>query len=259
MRQIPTRLTPAHFLVLLVAIVGGMAAIAGCGAKAQPVSEQSKKFVPVDESQTAGTMDIGAGQSVDPRGAVRTTSGQAEFTAANAPGEGNQSASGGKTSAGIKGQAGATPEVQQLVDQWNKLAEQQPKGKTQQEQLEDFVRTQTQRLTIGKKILSLNPSGQIKQQIVGGMYQLYMMFERAGVPTARQQMNDFAKTLAADRDPEVARMGRHMMFDTNVSRIANSPNPDGKLIVAEVQKLLTPRKARSMSKRSSWPARPLKS
>ena len=131
-----------------------------------------------------------------------------------------------------------SPQVQELMNQWTKLNEQQPRGNTQQEQLEDFVRTQQQRLTIGKKILSLNPNGQLKQQIVSGMYQVYMMFERAGVPTARQQLGEFAKSLSADKDPEVARMGRHMLFDTNVSRIANSPNADGKAIIAEVQKLL---------------------
>jgi thiol-disulfide isomerase/thioredoxin len=247
MRQFFTRLTPAPFSLLLLLSGVAAAAIAGCGAKAQPVADQAKKFVPVDESQAATTTEVGAAQSADGRSAVRPASGQSEFTAANAAGEAQQFGSGGNAASATgkgnkgeaaKGQVAATPEVQQLVDQWNKLAEQQPKGKTQQEQLEDFVRTQQQRLTIGKKILSLNPDGHIKQQIVGGMYQLYMMFERAGVPTARQQINEFAKMLSADRDPEVSRMGRHMTFDTNVSRIASSPNPEGKAIVSEVQKLL---------------------
>ena len=53
--------------------------------------------------------------------------GKAPATAAKGAGKDNATS---KTS----------PQVQELVDQWNKLAEQQPKGKTQQEQLEDFVR-----------------------------------------------------------------------------------------------------------------------
>src|SRR5437868_6519812 len=109
MRQIFTRLTPARLLVLLVVLGSGAATLAGCGAKAQPVGEQAKKFVPVDESQASGTTEVAAGQPMDSRGAVRTASGQAEFAAANAQGESGQSASGGTVAAAGKGQAGATP------------------------------------------------------------------------------------------------------------------------------------------------------
>src|SRR5947209_7955353 len=102
MRQIFTRLTPARLLVLLVVLGSGAATLAGCGAKAQPVGEQAKKFVPVDESQASGTTEVAAGQPIDSRG-VRTASGQAEFAAANAQGESGQSASGGKVAAAGKG------------------------------------------------------------------------------------------------------------------------------------------------------------
>ena len=242
------RLSAKTWMLLILSIVLATGA-AGCGSKDSAATAQAKKFRPADaagdassdtgpatgaaaanEFGSATPLEVRQGGTGSATGAPPRTDGNARSTPS---GKGGDAAVASASAAGS-----VSPQLQQLLDQFNRLGEQQPKGSNQQEQLEDFVRNQQQRLAVGKKILAMNPDAEVKKQLVPQMYQVFTVFGRVGVPNARQQMTDFAKSLMADRDATIARMGRHMMFDMNVSRLANEAAGDGKGIVAEVQTLL---------------------
>src|SRR5581483_3377255 len=125
-----------------------------------------------------------------------------------------------------------------VLQKMDRLAEQQPQGKTEREQIEELGKIHGQRLNLAKQALKLNPQPELKRQIVIAMYEMYQTFAQYRVPSAMSQLVEFGKTMSADPDPEVARIGRHATFSANLSRIASQPLESGKDIVAEAKTLI---------------------
>lgn len=240
----------------------GGALLIGCGDKGpQPITSQTSKFRPADEAAPVGPVDAPSGATLDPGRLARSAEGQA--TGAGDPSR--RTAGSGSGEAGLKvpqdsldAQAGAAAEersprttaspkgpsgeVDKLLAEMDRLAQQPPRGANEQEQIEDFVRTQQQRLALGQKALALSQDRETKRRVVRAMYEVHAIFGRLGVPNARAQLMEFAKNLASDPDPEIARLGRHVQFDANVSRLAGQPLADGRDVLAEVDKLLAAEK-----------------
>ena len=210
LRQIDRSWFAAWFLAF-VSLVGA----AGCSGKSEPATAETKRFRPVDEAASGGTAT---------EGTVATTADKATGSVGGAATTGDPE--------------GGANELQSTLEQLDRLAQQPPKGKSQQEQLEDLLRIHTQRLALANKALALNPASEVKQRIVMAMYEIHQVFAQLGTPNAMKQLTDFAKKMAADSDQEVARIGRHAMFTGNLTRIASQPLESGKEIVAEAQKLL---------------------
>jgi thiol-disulfide isomerase/thioredoxin len=112
----------------------------------------------------------------------------------------------------------------------------------QSTRIDEILRLQQTRLATAKKALTLNPDERTKQRLIMAIYEIYSGLVRAGVPSARAQLTEFAKTLVRDKDPEVARFGRHLMFDANLTRLLNEPTTDAKAMQAEVDSLLAAEK-----------------
>jgi thiol-disulfide isomerase/thioredoxin len=124
----------------------------------------------------------------------------------------------------------------------NRLGSQQPKGTSQQEQVQEFISLQTQRLQLARKAMGLNPPVEVKRQLVMAMYEILQRFIDFRVPSAMQQQLEFARAMAADPDAEVARIGRHAQFSANLARIVGQQDTvngiNGGEIVTEAKKLL---------------------
>jgi thiol-disulfide isomerase/thioredoxin len=236
---------------LLLALAAALAALSGCGSESKPVTAETSKFRPAGESQPAGSEPAPGSPAavVDPPASGRTAAAAPSATDSNkspyASSAANSSANtpSPKTSATTtspKASISTTPgnDLEQLVAHMDQLAQQPPKGSNQQEQLQDFIRTQQQRLATAKKALGLSPDKPTKQRIIQAMYEVYRLQNRLGMPGAKAELAEFAKSLSTDADPEFSRMGRYVLFDTNVSRIAAQPLTDGQEILAEVTTLL---------------------
>jgi len=220
------------FLFLLAGLVA--LASAGCSQESKPVTAETTKFRPADDAAPVGGGDAagatpfpspsgnaGAGADAAPAGDLGTPASIANKAPAG-------DVSGNAKSAASAKAPAAGGDMQQLLLQMDRLS-QQPKGKTQQEQLEDFVRNQQQRLAIGAKVLGMNPEKQVKQRVVQAMYEVHRFFvDQLRAPGAREQLAAFSKSLVTDADPDLQRMGRHTQFEANVSRIANEQAGDGK-------------------------------
>jgi thiol-disulfide isomerase/thioredoxin len=70
------------------------------------------------------------------------------------------------------------------------------------------------------------------------MYEIHQFFIQVRLPTAIAQLSEFGKTMAADSDVEIARIGRHASFSAALARIMSQPIDNGKEIAAEAKKLL---------------------
>lgn len=232
-----------------------MSFFSGCGSSAKPEVAETKKFRPVDatdertppvatESPAAPTS---MQQAMAPRrdvneqqaAAVDTNRSPVRNEPATPPPAGtgaNEAAPPGPKALTI------SPELQAVLGKMDRLGQQQPKGNNQQEQITDFVQIQTQRLALAKQALAMKPPIELKRQVVMAMYEILQRFIEVGVPSAMAQQNDFAKTMAADPDPVVARLGRHAQFSAALTRIVAQPatgnGANGKEIVAEAKKLL---------------------
>lgn len=228
----------------------------GCGSSEKPEVAETKKFRPADESDertptAAATKNSPEGPASIQQGSGESIGNNQPQVAANANGSpvrnepatpppaatgGNEAAPPGPKAITI------SPELQTVLGQMDRLGQQQPKGTNQQEQITDFVQIQTQRLTLAKKALAMKPPIEVKRQVVMAMYEILQRFIEVGVPSAMAQQNDFAKTMAADPDAVVARLGRHAQFSAALTRIVSQPatgdGANGKEIVTEAKKLL---------------------
>src|SRR5437764_8439020 len=100
MRHFTLRLISTCSLLLLALLGLTAAGLAGCGAKAQPVADQSRKFLPADESQASATTEVAAAAQSEAQAPARRAPGQPEFAGANAAGTAAEAASNRNTSPG---------------------------------------------------------------------------------------------------------------------------------------------------------------
>jgi thiol-disulfide isomerase/thioredoxin len=129
-------------------------------------------------------------------------------------------------------------DVATLVAFIDQLASQDPQGATNQEKAANFVKIQVARLDAVKKVLALNPDVATRKSVVGAGLEILNIFAQARVPGAMAQRLAFAKLLVNDKEPDIARVGRYMIFEANLAQILSEPLSDGKEIVTQVKELL---------------------
>jgi hypothetical protein len=201
--------------------------LAGCTSEAAPVTAASSEFKPAGEGKGKGSAESGGAadvhHEVDP--VTGEVGGAAEFK----PGSGT-------------GAAPAGGDVATLVAFIDKLAKQQPQGATQEEQIQNFIAMQNARLDAAKKVLTLKPDQKTKERVVAAAMEILTIFNQARVPGAAAQRLAFAKVLVKETDPDMARIGRFLIFESNLSQLAREPLDDGKEVIAQVEELLAAEK-----------------
>jgi thiol-disulfide isomerase/thioredoxin len=223
-------------LLLVVCLIS---LFSGCGSSNQAPTAETKKFRPADESGAAPAGNDSQSFSISP------TAGQ--FTSTADPSQSSPAArsSGEAAPPGPQG-VQVSADLKTVLEQMERLRSQQPKGTTPQAQMEEFIQIQNQRLSLAKKALAMNPPIEVKRMIVMNMYEVLQRFTEFHVTGAMAQILDFAKTMSADKDPEIARLGRHANFSANLTRlVGDQTNVNGintKEIVAEAKKLLAAEK-----------------
>lgn len=218
------------------------AALAGCESDAKPITAETSKFRPAgaEDSPTTGIGDeppiasTGAADLDLRRSSPASEPSSAQGSTARAPSSApSRAPAAGEGEITVPGQ-----NILELTAYIDRLAQLEPKGATREEQLADLVRIQQARLEACKRILDLKPKGATKENAVQAMFEIYTVFGQLGVPGAREEMQKFATTLTADPDPEMAKLGRYILFNAAVARAAGNPNGDGKEISAQVRDLL---------------------
>jgi thiol-disulfide isomerase/thioredoxin len=220
-----------NLIVWLLLLMGGAALLVGCGAKSEPAVAETKKFRPADAADPPVTSEFQSRQGT-------LSSAANDIRRVDAPGGVAPKGPSGDPPGPSAKSSQVGGELQATLEQLDRLAMQQPKGNSQQEQLEDLVRIHNQRLSLAKKALQLKPPAEVRQRIVMAMYEIYQAFVQLRLPGTQNQLAEFAKSMMADSDPEVARIGRHAQFGAALARITSQPLENGKEVAAEAKRLL---------------------
>jgi thiol-disulfide isomerase/thioredoxin len=218
-------------------LIASIAVVAGCGTKNQPAAAETPKFRPADDSELAGDTAAAGAPVGDFAGANAGNPLRGQNTA-TPPGPAANGQAAANRATGTSSSAAAGNDLMSLLQQLDNMAQQQPRGNTQQAQLEDFIRIHTQRLALAKKALTLNPEPEMRRRIITAMYEIHQQFVANRVQNSMPQLIEFAKGLTADADPEVARIGRQALFSASLARIMAQPLESGKEITEEAKKLL---------------------
>ncbi len=88
----------------------------------------------------------------------------------------------------------------------------QPQGRTQQEQLEDYLRIQFARIKAAEKLWDLATSKESRISAVQTKMDALRVMARYEVPNADKQLNTYCRSLQENEDPDVAHHGRLMLF-----------------------------------------------
>jgi len=205
---------------------------AGCANDTTPQAGADKKYRPADETPAPVLPDGGA---------PSTAAGKSADPLAAAPAGGNELALSGPSPslpADNPYQLPSTNDARAMLAFIDKLAQQEPKGTTRDELLTDFQHLQYARLAAMDRVLSSNPPEQLKIQLVQSKLAVFRELERVQSPGATARLKEFTTALQQDKDPQLARFGRFMQFDKNVSALASAGLTDGKEVMAEVKTLL---------------------
>ena len=212
-------------------LLGSIAVLSGCNSETGPVTAASSEFRPAGDGGGAApeasdfTDTVGPASDVESQSRSITATNSADPEAGSPP---SATAPNG--------------DVATLVAFIDKLAKQKPQGATEEEQVRDFINMQNARLDAAKKVLTLNPDQKTKERVLGAAMEILTIYNRFGVPGAAAQRLSLAKILVKESDPEMARLGRFLIFDSNIAQIARQPISDGKEITAQVEELLAAEK-----------------
>ena len=236
--------------------------LVGCGGETGPVTAEKSKYKAADAADVAAApagdstdsdASLTPAEAADPNETMINPPLQAEGSspaAPAAPGAADDSAaSSDQPRPGAKGAknpttSAATLEVPasenpKLLWQFmEELKERTPRGNTQQEQIEDFMRIQNARMAAGEKILASSTDEQMKLDVLQAMQQIFLVYMDAGVPGAAQRLKAFADNMAQRKDPTLSQYGKLLQFQLRLSQMMGQPTTTGADIEEEVQALL---------------------
>ncbi len=218
----------------LTAIGGGLLLaiytllLAGCGAEAAPVTAQNSQFRPQgDAASSTGAPAIGS-----------PATGSPASRAPSADGPATESSATESTAAAAPPPAAPTGSIEELKKQIIQLAQQQPKGKNEQEQITDFLRTNDRQIGAVNAILDAEPTDQDKAWAVNAAIQVFAQQEKLGLPGARGKMDAFIKSLVQRSDPALARQGRFLTYRLATIDQLNQKPDDGAEVLASAKAFL---------------------
>ena len=219
--------------------------LAGCGGDAAPVTAQNSQFRPKGNADSGTTGDTGiAGESGSPLPAdssfasPQATDPQSGAPQTTAPAAAKAPPGSAPTGPAPTGPAPTGGTAEELKEYIVKLARQQPRGNTEQEQVTDLIRTVDQQVAAVNKILDGKPSEQDKAWAINAAMQILARLEQSGIPGAREKINAFAQSLVKRTDPELARQGRFLVYSLSTVDILNQRPDDGSQILASAKAFL---------------------
>ena len=124
----------------------------------------------------------------------------------------------------------------------DRLGGQPPQGETEQELIASFARIQDARLAAAQKILAQKPDQQTKEAVIKVAFEIFRNLGQLGVPGTRDKISEFATGLSQNPDKELARLGRFVLFNSQVQELAAKSSDDGAPIVEHVKKFLAAEK-----------------
>jgi len=190
--------------------------LAGCGADAAPVTAQNSQFRPAGEGDADTAAPVANPAQTAKSAEPVERSGSSTPQPAPAP----------------------TGSIAELKAHIITLFQRQPRGKDQQEQVADILRTVDEQIAAVNKILDSEPSEEDKAWSVNVGMQIFARLQQSRIPGSRDMINDFAEGLIKRPDPELARQGRFLIYSLATVDLLNQRPDDGSEVLANVKKFL---------------------
>ena len=118
------------------------------------------------------------------------------------------------------------------------LQRQQPKGQTQQELLDDFRAMHSARIQAADKLLKESQEKQYRVAATQAKLDAMRALARLGDRQAEKELNGYSRTVSQDPDPEIANLGRLMLFGMSLETLGSGEMTDVQPLLAELKKLV---------------------
>ncbi|WP_254509918.1 TlpA family protein disulfide reductase [Anatilimnocola floriformis] len=238
------------WLVLGMMLAGGLT---GCGGDGQPVTAEKSKFRPAEETVGLPPTDVprglptgnsGENQPADQKLIIEKSAGTtppavAENGGKQPPATPNEKGTPETPAAPAGGkEVTVSQEVKQMVVMIQEMVETPPPGNNENEQLTNLAKRQAMIVELSQRILAANAHPQVNDFALGSAAQALRMLGELGDPSAPMRMATFAKAVAASPNADIARKGRLMLFNGNVSAQLAAKKVDAPAILKELEKLL---------------------
>ena len=233
-------------LLTALALVAAAAITAGCGQKEEgPVTAASGKFeVADDSSSTPATSPATSPSEVNPAAPAGTGTAETASSDPAMPGTPVGDVPTPPITPPIDGAMGGAkgypvPEGKEaLLGFLKQLQRQQPKGQTQQELLDDFRAMHSARIQAADKLLKQSQEKQDRVAATQAKLDAMRALARLGDRQAEKELNGYSRTVSQDPDPEIANLGRLMLFGMSLETLGSGEMTDVQPLVAELKKLI---------------------
>lgn len=255
------RVACSRSVLTVLAVAVTALSVAGCGGKEEgPVTAASSKFQVADDdtstspaassaspkvAQPAAEFSVGGAAPATPATPSSPTSPATnepttpETTAVPAaevptpPTMPPLAAPGGDT----KGYQ--VPESKEaLLAFLQQLQRKEPKGQSQQELLDDYRSLHSARIQAADKLLAMSQEKRDRLAATQTKLDAMRALGRLGDRQAVKQLNGYCRTVMKDQDPEIANLGRLMLFGLSLDALASGEITDVKPLLADLKKLI---------------------
>ncbi len=247
----------AHAKTLLQGLALAVVAltVAGCGGKEEgPVTAASTNFQVADETSSPPT--VPSASTPDAGSAAEVAAGRAapEMPGTPSPAASEPSATTSTKAATEVPSPPTTPPIdaspgganaypvpegkEALLAFLEKLQRQVPKGQTQQQLLDDYRSLHSARIEAANKLLTASQEKQVRLMATQAKLDAMRALTRLGDRQAEKELNGYSRTVMKDADPEIANLGRLILFGLSLDTLANGEMTDVQPLLVELKKLV---------------------
>ncbi len=233
----------SRLAILAVAVL--VWSVSGCGkSDSESISSKGSKYQVAEESSGTNTETKSSTPSVDP-----STSGTFTGPGTTPANPGGSTPPPSQSVADLESFAvpNESPEkLLEFIDSIYRSLSETPRPQSPEEERTILVKVQRLLVTIEEaadKGIAQNPQGKVRKRLVehklGSLSQQAQLASQLGGSAAEisQRINAFGKTLAADKDPDLARQGKVMLVSMAVGKFVNSDEVPFEKIMAQFDEL----------------------
>ena len=216
-------------LLAALMLVAAAAITAGCGKEEKgPVTAASGRFQVDDGAPAAGDQEASRPPSdlAAPPRAVGDVPSPPKTPSIDA----------------VLGGAGGYPVPEgndQLLAFLEQLQRRQPKGQTQQEMLDDYRAIHGARIQAADKLLNQSEEKSFRLAATQAKLDAMRALARVGDDRADKELRAASRTAAQDPEPEIANLGRLMLFGMSLDELGSGELSDVQPLLAEMKQLIT--------------------
>jgi thiol-disulfide isomerase/thioredoxin len=227
---------------LSVVLMGSVLLLAGCADSGGGATANAPKYKPVEKAESAPQpVPVAPSNLVDSTASLQPEAAvKALPPASDPPAVAPAKSAVGEPAAPVgKSDKPTAADIAQLVEALQELREAQPEGRTQQEQISNFIQKQQEIIGVGGVILESGTKTEDRLLAADSIMAAYQVLNQVGMQGMNGRMKSLAQSLATEKDVKLADFGKRVLFQvTVVGLMEDVGGPDAQGIVREIGKVL---------------------